>query len=190
VGAMMATTAKLMTAEELLALPDDGQRHELIDGMLIAMPPPGDEHGGLEAMLAASLTTYVVPRKLGVVRTGETGFLLRRNPDLVRAADVAFIRQERFEAMRKVTGYRTEAPDLAAEVVSPSDRYSDVLEKVATWLEHGTRMVIVIDPRRRLVAVYRSLTEVRHLTFEDTIDGEDVVPGWQLAVRDLFAMVE
>lgn len=186
----MVATTKLMTAEELLAMPDDGQRHELIEGVLHTMPPPEDEHGGLEAMLGGSLMVHVVPRKLGVVRTGEAGFLLRRDPDLVRAADVAFIRQERFDALRKVTGYRTEAPDLAAEIISPSDRYSEVLEKVATWLDYGTRMVIVVDPRRHLVTIYRSLTDVRHLTIEDTIDGEDVVPGWSLPVRELFAMVE
>jgi len=88
-----------------------------------------------------------------------------------------------------VTGYWPGAPDLAIEVISPNDLYTEVEDKAAMWLAHGTRMVVVLNPRQRSVTVYRSLTEVRRLTIEDTLDGEDVVPGWRVPVRELFAAV-
>ncbi len=183
----MATTRKLMTAEELLRLPDDGQRHELIAGELRTMVPSSFEHGRRTARVTGSLSPHVRAHGLGEVLAAETGFLLARAPDLVRAPDVAFISRERATAAGEVAGYWPGAPDLAVEVVSPNDSYTEVAEKVATWLEHGTRMVIVVDPRRRAVAIHRSLNHVRHLTVDDVIDGEDVVPGWRMAVRDLFA---
>lgn len=186
----MATTQKLMTAEELLQRPDDGQRHELIAGELRTMSPTGEEHAGLTASLTGSLIQHVTAHKLGLVLTGEPGFILTRDPDTVRAPDVAFISQERVRATGKLTGYRPGVPDLAVEVISPNDLYTEVEEKVSTWLAHGTRMVIVLNPRQRTVAVHRSRTQVRHLTADDTLDGEDVVPGWTVPVKDLFAIYD
>ncbi len=183
----MAVTRTLMTAEELLRLPDDGQRHELIAGELRTMAPGGAEHGELAAESAITLGQYIRTHKLGRVFGAETGFLLATDPDTVRAPDFAFVSRERAAAVGRVAGYWPGAPDLAIEVVSPNDLYTEVAEKVATWLAHGTRMVIVLDPRRRAVAVHRSLTQVRHLTIDDTIDGEDVVPGWTMPVKALFA---
>jgi Uma2 family endonuclease len=86
-----------------------------------------------------------------------------------------------------VRGYWQGAPDLAVEVISPNDLYAEVDEKVAEWLEHGTRLVFVVNPRRRTVAVHRSGQPVRILSEADVLDGEAVVPGWSLPVRDLFA---
>jgi Uma2 family endonuclease len=186
----MALTQKLMTADELWRLPDDGQRHELIAGELRTMAPSGAEHGDIELAIAAPLRQHVLAHRLGRVFGAETGFRLAINPDMVRAPDAAFVTRERAAAVGRVTGYWPGAPDLAVEVISPNDLYTDVDEKVATWLEHGTRMVIVVNPRRRAVAVHRSPTQVRHLTEADTLDGEEVVPGWSMPVRDLFAMNE
>ena len=149
------------------------------------MSPTGWEHGGLAAIFTAYLTMHVLHEKLGRVLTGEPGFVLATDPDTVPAPDVAFVRAERLEAAER--GFYRGAPDLAVEIISPSDRYTEVEEKVATWLEYGTRMVIVVNPRRRALAVHRSATVVRHLTIDDRLDGEDVVPGWGVAVRDLFA---
>jgi len=182
----MATTQRLMTAEELLRLPDDGQRHELIAGEMRAMAPSGFEHGRRTARFATSLGPYVLAHGLGEVLAAETGFLLSRDPDTVRAPDVAFVGRERADAVGEVTGYWPGAPDLAVEVISPSDLYTEVEDKVAEWLAHGTRMVLVVNPRRRTVAVHRPGAPVRQLTSDDTIDGEDVVPGWTLPVRELF----
>lgn len=182
----MATLPTLMTADELLRRPDDGQRHELIAGELRTMAPTGDEHGGLTAQFTIALGHYVRQHNLGRVVAGEPGFLLTTDPDTVRAPDVAFIRRERVEATGIARGYRQGAPDLAVEIISPNDLYTEVEEKVATWLEHGARMVIVLNPRRRTLAVHRSARETRQLTVADTLDGEDVVPGWRVPVRELF----
>src|SRR5262245_48374019 len=181
-----ATTDKLLTADDLLRLPDDGQRHELIAGELQTMPPSGEEHGGLAAMFTTFLNQYVLANGLGRVFAAETGFLLATDPDLVRAPDVAFVSKERLDATVRGVGYRPGAPDLAVEIVSPYDRYTEVEEKVATWLAYGSRMVIVLNPRHQTMAVYRSATEVRHLTAADVLDGEDVIPGWKLTVSELF----
>lgn len=183
----MATTPRLMTADELLRRPDDGLRHELIEGALRTMTPTGEEHGGYVSILDGSLGPHVRANKLGRVLAGEPGFILAVDPDTVRAPDVAFVSRERVRAIGRQTGYWPGAPDLAIEVISPNDTYTEVEEKVADWLAHGTRLVIVVNPRRRSVAVHRSPSEVRHLTLDDAIDGEEIVPGWRLPLRELFA---
>jgi Uma2 family endonuclease len=183
----MSTVRTLLRADDLWQLPDDGQRHELIAGELRTMPPSGEEHGGLAAMFTTYLNGYVLANRLGRVFAAETGFLIATAPDTVRAPDVAFVSAERLRAMPPGSGYRRGAPDLAVEIVSPHDRYTEVEEKVADWLAHDTRMVIVVNPRRRTLAVHRSDTEVRHLTIDDPLDGDDVVPGWTMPVRDLFS---
>jgi Uma2 family endonuclease len=182
----VTTAARLMTADELLRLPDDGQRHELIAGELRTMAPTGDEHGGIVVAVIESLGTHVRANRLGRVRAGEPGFLLAQDPDTVRAPDVAFIRRERVRATGKVTGYRPGAPDLAIEIISPSDLYTEVDEKVAMWFAHGAKMVIVINPRRRTASVYRSPTQVTILTEAESLEGADVVPGWTMPVAALF----
>jgi Uma2 family endonuclease len=183
----MAITSGQMTAEELLALPDDGMRHELLAGELRTMAPTGRRHGRIAAELTTILNQYVKERRLGEVWGAETGCILARNPDTVRAADVSFVRRERLGAQLDDQGYWPGAPDLVVEVLSPSDRRGEVAEKVATWLRHGARMVVVVDPRRRTVAVHRPHAPTRTLTGADPLDGEDVVPGWSLAVGALFA---
>ena len=124
---------------------------------------------------------------LGVVYAAETGFKLASDPDTVRAPDVAFIRRDRVEEVGDIEGFWPGAPDLAVEVISPSDTYADVQEKVFDWLEAGTRMVILVMPRKRIVTIYRSMTDMIMLTEHDTLDGGDVVPGWKIPVRELFS---
>jgi Uma2 family endonuclease len=182
----MATGNKLMTADELLRLPDDGMRHELIAGELRTMAPSGSEHGWIAMNFGTPLAQYVRAHGLGRVYAAETGFLLTTEPDTVRAPDVAFVRQERVLAAGRVSGYWPGAPDLAVEVISPNDTYTEVEDKVAVWLEHGARLVLVVDSRRRTVAVHCPGRPRRLLTEHDVLDGENVVPGWTLPVRDLF----
>jgi Uma2 family endonuclease len=182
----MATSVRLMTADELLNRPDDGQRHELIAGQLRTMPPPGIEHGEIVAAVVASLAPYVRTHRLGRVQAGEPGYVLATDPDTVRGADVAFISQDRRRGAGRVTGYWLGAPDLVVEVISPSDLYTEVDEKVAMWLAHGARMVVAANPRRRTVAVHRSPAAVRILSETETLDGEDVVPGWSMPVAAMF----
>ena len=182
----MVAGPKLMTAEELLRLPSDGRRYELVRGELRTLPPTGFEHGGATSRFDRSLGHYVQAHQLGEVVTGEPGFILATDPDTLRAPDVAFVRRERLIEVGPVRGYWPGAPDLVVEVISPNDLYTEVDEKVAEWLEHGTRLVFVVNPRRRSVAAHRPGQPVRVFGPDDVLDGEDVVPGWTLSVRDLF----
>ena len=183
----MATTgAKLMTAEELLAMPDDGYRYELVRGELRQMAPPGLYHGVNGSRIVETLLPHVRRNGLGEVPLPSPGFILSRNPDHVREPDVSFIRQERIDEVGYTRRYFPEAPDLVVEVISPNDRYADVDEKVADWLGAGVQMVIVVNERNRTVHVHTP-DGVTELTEADTLDGGDVVPGWRMAVADIFS---
>ncbi|MGH3144438.1 MAG: Uma2 family endonuclease [Rubrobacter sp.] len=184
----MTIETKHTTAEELLGMPDDGFRYELVRGDLRRMPPAGSEHGAVAMNAGRLLGNHVKANKLGQVYAAETGFRLSSDPDTVRAPDAAFVSRERAERAGQVAGYWPGTPDLAVEVTSPSDTHTEVVEKALAWLEAGCRMVLVVDPSRRTVTVYRALDDIRILTGEanDTLDGADVVPGWRLPVADLF----
>ena len=182
----MTTTTRPMTADELLDMPDDGFRYELVRGELRKMAPAGHDHGSIAALVAIRLGTYVMEGGLGKVYVAEAGFKLESDPDHVRAPDAAFVRRERAEAARGTPGFFPGAPDVAVEVVSPSDSYTEVEEKVADWLGAGTLAVIVVDPRRRTVKVHRSLEDAVVLTEADVLAIEDVVPGWRMPVQDIF----
>lgn len=181
----MATQTPLMTAEELWQLPDDGQRHELIAGELTTMAPPGGTHGGIAARLTINLGAYILDKKWGEVFV-ETGCIIRRNPDVVLSPDAAYISYERLPGGVLPEGFIDGTPDLVAEIISPGDLYTEVDEKVAQWLAAGTRMVLVINPRRRTVVVHRATSSATSLTEADQLDGADVVPGWTMPVRGLF----
>jgi Uma2 family endonuclease len=183
-GDLMAIQDRLMTADELSSLPDDHMRHELVRGELRTMSPPNEEHTWLSAKLVISLGGHVVAHGLGRVYT-DLGCKLESAPDTVRAPDVAFIRQARISATPQ-PAYWPGAPDLVVEVISPNDRYSEVDEKVDLWLAHGAQMVLVLNPRWRTVLVHRPGQPPRLLAEGETLDGADVVPGWRLAIRDIF----
>ncbi len=150
------------------------------------MTPAGRQHGQIAMRLGWRLAQYVEAHRLGVVYAAETGFVLDTGPDTVRAPDVAFVGQERLDSTPAGAGFQPGAPDLAAEVISPHDLYTEVEEKVADWLDAGTRMVLVVNPRKKTVTAYRSLTDISILTEADQIDGGAVVPGWTQPVRGLF----
>jgi Uma2 family endonuclease len=177
-----------MTAEELLSLPDDGSRYELIEGELRQMSPAGHNQGRIAMRLAVPLGHHVEENGLGEVYAAETGFTLKTNPDTVRAPDVAFIRQERVDEVGDTKSYWPGAPDLAVEVVSPNDKVSEIEEKVKEWLEAGTSLVWVVSPQLKTVTVYRSLTDIVILTEKDMLDGGEIVPGFLYPVAKLFAL--
>ncbi|HVR39099.1 MAG TPA: Uma2 family endonuclease [Thermoanaerobaculia bacterium] len=178
---MTVTTS--MTAEELLQRPDDGMRHELVRGELRTMAPANAEHGLIIDFLVRHLGNFVVERGLGRLYNSDTGFLISRHPDTIRCPDVPFVRKER---VVKTRTFFDGPPDLAIEVLSPSDRLSEVNNKVREYLKAGTELVIVIDYEQE-IAWMRTREAERKLTIDDSLDGGEVVPGWTLPLRELFA---
>jgi Uma2 family endonuclease len=182
----MAIERTLVNAEALVRLPDDGQRHELVLGELRTMPPAGAEHGIIAGRVFGKLFAHVEPRGLGNLFAAETGFLITRQPDTVRAPDVAFVVTGRLAAVQRPSGFAALAPDLVVEVVSPSDTAAEVEEKVQAWLRADVRLVWVVHPATRSVTVYRSLTGVRVLTEADEIGGTPVLPEFRCSVGQFF----
>jgi Uma2 family endonuclease len=182
----MSTATQLMTADDLFRLPDDGMRHELVKGVLNTMPPAGFEHGAIGINVATPLDQHVRANGLGVVVAAETGFIITTNPDTVRAPDIGFVRQDRIQATGITKKYWPGAPDLAVEVISPSDTVYEVDDKVQGWLAAGAGLVWVVNPRRRTVTVHRPTGAPIVLTINDLLDGEQVVPGFSIRVADLF----
>lgn len=183
----MTTQTRPMTAEELFRMPDDGyHRYELVRGELRTMAPLGAYHAKSATRVGMHLGNFVNENDLGEVYIAEVGFLIGSNPDHVRAPDVAFVSREREDEVGEMHGYFPGPPDLAIEVISPNDIYREVDEKVQDWLDAGTRMVIVINPRRREVRVHTPTSDTVILTPGDTLDGGDVVPGWRIPVSRVF----
>lgn len=180
------------TVDELLALPDDGCRYELVDGRLVRMPPPGGGHGVVAGALIAALGTWVLPRRLGRVLAAETGFQL--GPGTVLAPDVAFVRAARVPPPDSPDWERfwPLAPDLVAEIASPGQTHAEMEAKVRAWLAAGVRLVWVAWPRRRQVDVWQPDTQgtaqqMATLGPGDALDGLNVLPGFTYPVADLFA---
>ena len=182
----MATT-KLVSAEDVWRMPDDGHRYDLIRGELIRMAPAGEEHGEIALEFGSEIRNFVRERQIGKVYAAETGFLLAEKPDVLMGPDVAFVRADRLPPDRDRTRYLRVAPDLAVEIVSPTDRRRDVMSKVESYLAYGVRLVWVVHPRRRTVTAYRPDGTVRVYREQDELDGEDVLPGFRLRVGNLFA---
>lgn len=175
-----------MTANELQLLPDDGHCYELICGELVQMSPAGREHGNIGLKFARRFANFVDEHRLGEVYQAETGFILSSNPDTVRAPDFAFIRSERLSEIEGVTGYIPIPPDLVVEVISPSDRYTEVDKKTQAWLNFGVRVVVVINPRTQQTKVYRPQAEALVLNRGETLELSEIVLGWSLDLNTLF----
>lgn len=180
----MTTKPKLITADELLLMPDDGMQRELICGVLAENMPPGDEHGRLVIRIGKLLDNYSEDNDYGDVRGGDSGFLLERDPDTVRCPDVAWVAPGRLPG--PVAGYPELAPDLVVEVKSPSNSNPEMAAKAAMWLSYGSRMVWVADPQPVTVTVYRPNAAPVTLHEDDILDGGDVLPGFTTPVWRLF----
>jgi Uma2 family endonuclease len=181
----MSTQARLITADDLWNMGGD-QRRELVRGELRTMAPSGSEHGAIIVNLSVLLAVYVKQHKLGVVFGAETGFVLARDPDVVRGADVSFVKATRIPPSGIPKKFWEGGPDLAVEVVSPSDSLEEVEEKVDDYLNAGTLLVWVVNPRRRTIAIHQPGQNPRVLHEDDTLHGEDVVPGFQCRVAETF----
>lgn len=182
---MMATQVRTMTADELLAMPNDGIRRELVSGELREMTPVGRPHARAVQRINRSLDAPVLRNGLGEVY-GEYGYVLESEPVTVRAPDLSFVRSDRLGESSD-HGYFVGVPDLAVEVVSPNDLLSEVRAKVKEYLEAGAGMVVVADPQNRDAMVFRPGRPPLELSEDDVLEGGDVVPGWTLPVREIFA---
>jgi len=176
----------LLRAEDLLNMPDDGFRYELVKGELVQMTPAGGQHGTVAGRLLTFLGHFILTHQLGEVMAAETGYKLVNDPDTVRAPDISFISKDRLPAGPAPEGYWPFAPDLAVEVVSPGDTSQEVQAKVSEYLSAGTRLVWVVYPKTRNVVEYLPGGEAHVLSEDDWLDGRDVVPGFRCRIRDLF----
>ena len=179
-------THPVLTAADVERISIPGKVTELIRGRLVVHEPPGTWHGVIAATLTRLLGDFVARHGLGVVAAQDTGFKIAADPDTVRAPDVAFIGRQQAGLIRE-RGYAELAPDLLAEILSPDDRPGEVLAKVADWLAAGTTLVWVVDPERLDVRVYRGDGSLAVLHESDSLDGEEVLPGFSCPVRELFA---
>ncbi len=186
----LTTGTTLVTATELSALSSrlslEGKRTELVRGDLIVMTPAGGRHGQVAHRIGLVIGNHVLDRNLGRVFAAETGFLLQRDPDTVRAPDVAFVAGDRLGPGGAPAGFLELAPDLAVEVVSPSDSAVAIQAKVDDWLAAGTRLVWVVDPETRSVTVHRRARPAAVFREPDVLDGEPVFSDFSVPVRDLF----
>jgi Uma2 family endonuclease len=146
------------------------------------MSPVDWVHGAIVARLAARLSPHVEAARLGRVVT-EVGFVLVRNPDTVRAPDLAFVRRDRIPARR---GFFRGPPDLAVEVLSVDDRPVDVRAKVDEYLTHGVPLVLVLDPDQKIISIFRRLTAPVMLGTDDVLDISDVISGFRCPVGEIF----
>jgi Uma2 family endonuclease len=182
----VAINARATTAQDLWGLPDDGLRHELVKGELRVMVPPGAEHGRVAATVGGLLFGHARETGAGVAFAAETGFLLARDPDTVRAPDAAFVEKARADAVGRTEKYWPGAPDFAAEVISPGDSTAEVESKALAWLQAGTIIVLVLDPARQTATSYHREGGAQVHGSDEMLDLGDAVPGWRVSVADFF----
>ena len=183
----MTTAARLMTANELLLMPNvDACRYELLDGELITMAPSGSEHSAIGLDFGAELQQFVKANDLGRVFGADCGFIISADPDTVLSPDVSFVRKERIPTDGLPKGFFPGPPDIAVEVISPSDNYTDVERKAAQLLDAGTLLVVLIDPRARTVVKRPAQGAATRLTEADTLTLDEALPGFELPVSDIF----
>jgi Uma2 family endonuclease len=180
----MAVTEHLISAEELSRMPNPGMC-ELVRGEIMMMSPAGSLHGKISARLGALLYRFVEEKKLGTVFGAETGFHITRNPDSVRAPDVAFIRADRLPE-NLPEGFFDGPPDLAVEVLSPNDRASEVQSKIRDWLAAGCLAVWVVDPGTKSMTVYKNDGDITALDIDDVLTDAQLLPGFHAAIKDIF----
>jgi Uma2 family endonuclease len=174
-----------MTAEELLSLPDDHMRHELIEGEVTSFPLADYEHGKVVFGVVALVSQHLVHHPAGHAFAAGTGFQIAWDPDTVRAPDLAFVSNARVGGVCAGGGFGRGAPDFAVEVISPDDAYAEVDLKVEQWLRAGARLVWVVNTRTQKVMVHTPDAIVNRAG-RDTLDGGDVLRGFSCSVAELF----
>jgi len=183
----MTASSTLLTAEQFAAIPDDGNRRELIQGEPQAVSPAGFAHGVVIGNLLSMLGPHVLKKRLGRLVGAETGFLLSRNPDTVCAPDVGFVTQQRIAQVGAPDGFWPGAPDLAIEVVSPHDAVGALHAKVRCWLEAGAQEVWIVSPALGTVTIFGSLTEATTYAGPQRIERSGVLGEIDCPLPDVFA---
>jgi Uma2 family endonuclease len=178
---MTVTMEAVETVEAEVAL-DPEKRYEIVNGQPEEKPMPGGRHGVIAARLIIRLGGYVEAHQLGVV-SAEANFQIGKNE---RIPDVAFVAAERVPAEGAPETAWPIAPDLAVEIISPSDLHEKSGEKVLEYLEAGVRQVWVISPGLRTVTVFRSPTNIRVFAGDDELTCEELLPGFRCALKDIF----
>ena len=177
---------KHWTDQELMVLPRDGRKHELLGGELV-VSPTGFQHGYISVRLAATLSQFVVRRRLGLVVDSSTGFRMKSGDCL--SPDVSFVGKERVRSQGGITPeFFPGAPDLAVEVISPRENRRRLKEKLTVYFANGTRLAWVVNPRDRTVSVYTSPEQVEVLGATDQLPGGSLLPGFASPIKDLFEM--
>jgi Uma2 family endonuclease len=181
------STTSLVTAADLLELPTGmGKRYELVLGELRVMSPSGWRHGSVIGNFHLLLGSFIRQHDLGEIFGAETGFMLSRDPDTVRAPDIAFIAKRNLPTPMPSEAFWPGAPDLAVEVLSPDDRPGEVKEKVEAWLAAGTSAVWIVDPKLRNVTTYQRTAAAKIYSAGETLIGDPVVPGFSCPVDRIF----
>jgi Uma2 family endonuclease len=184
----LASERKIWTDEEFMALPEDG-RYELVNGELVNMGNSGMEHGEIGSFLGGSLSLYVRSNQLGRVCDSSTAFSMKNGNK--RSPDVSFVARERLQGIRRLPkGYFQGSPDLAVEILSPTNTVEEIHDKIVEYFENDTRLVWVIHPDEQYVLIYHSPSPDRLLRIDDSLEGEDVISGFTLPVAELFAELE
>ncbi len=184
----MAIADALLTVEEYTALPDAGQRTELVRGRIVEVPPPGYVHGKICVEMIFLLTLVVKRQGSGQVVGNDSGIITQRDPDSLRGADVAYLRSgESSSRSRRTQGYPSLPPDLVVEVRSPSDRWSELLQKAAEYLAAGVLVVVLLDPDTRSAHVFEADRPKRVLGPEDTLTVPDLLGDFAVVVGRIFA---
>ena len=182
----MTTAKAMMTADDLLAMPDDGKRYELVRGELIEMAPTSHEHGRVAARLGRRIGNFIEEHDLGHDFAAETGVNIERSPDTVRAPDYGFVSYERMAGRPPSRGYADVIPDLVLEVVSPNDRQPEVDAKTRMWLSAGVRLALVAYPETQEVYAHHDDGSVERYGVGNTLAGDPVLPGFACPVAEIF----
>lgn len=183
---MISKTGQIFNADQLFAMPNDGNRYELVKGALIMRSPAGSERGWIAGRIFKRLATHVEDFDLGRAYAAETGFKITSSPDTVRAPDACFVSHERLATVESTRSYLPLAPDLVVEVVSPNDTSSEVEAKAEEWLNAGTDIVLVADPMNLTIRVYQEGSKIRLLRAGDTFEAGEVCGNWTLNINDAF----
>ena len=176
----------LCTADEFMALPLDLKRYELVRGRLVEVPVTGFKHGVIEVNIVLLLGQHVRQRRLGQLTPGDAKHLLERDPDTLRQPDVAFVRAERLPPPDEWEAYGRVVPDLAVEILSPSNTAAEMRDKVAEYLQVGVQLVWIVDPETETVTIHTSDAAPVILPADAEITGGAVLPDFRCPVAAFF----